>query len=469
MREQGIITTLTMVFGAIFVLLMAGLLGFILLQYRGSLQRVSRQQALHVAEAGLEYYKWRLQHFPNDLQDGTGGPGPYEHSYEDATGNVEGTFSLEIAGTSQCGEVAGAQITSTGWDNRFPNLTRTVRATYVRPSVAEFTYVLNDNVWAGANREIKGLYHSNGGIRMDGENQSLVTSAKETWTCTESFGCDPPEEQPGVFTTANGNKDLFSFPVPSFDFEGIILDLATIKELTQPEPEGQGEGLYFGPSSSGHGYHVVLEQTSMEVFEVTGVDTVTAYSSEEGWHEEDSLIASEASMGTYSIPSDCGLSFFEDTIWLEGEVQEKTTIVAADLENPGETASAWLPGNIEYKDKDGTDGLLLFSQDNVLISLDSPDQMELEGIFVAQEGRFGRNHYDCSLYPADCVKSKLEMFGAVVSNKRVGTKWSYSWGGIASGYEKRENIYDRAQSFAPPPFLPVFSSEFELQGWEEVE
>ena len=467
--NKGVITTLTMVFGGIFVLLMAGLLGFIMLQHRGSLQRVALQESLHIAEAGLEYYKWRLLHFPNDLQDGTGQPGPYEHSYEDATSKVEGTFSLDITGTTQCGEVVGAVITSSGWVSQFLNISRTVSATYTRSSVADFAFLLNDNVWAGADREIKGPYHSNGGIRMDGENKSLVISAKETWLCTESFGCDPPETKAGVFTSANGNEELFSFPVPPFDFAGITLDLATIKNLTQPIPEGQGQGLYFAPSSSEMGYHVVLNQTNIQVYEVTGVQDIFAYSSEEGWHWEDSEITSENLVGTYAVPSSCSTAFFEDTIWLEGDLQGKVTIVAADLVDPGTEANVWLPGDIEYSTTDGTDGLLLLSQHNALIPLNSPDSLELQGIFVAQTGHFGRNHYDCGWYPADCIKSNLEMFGSVVSDGRVGTKWSYSWGGIASGYLQRENIYDPMQTLSPPPFLPLSSQEFELHGWEEVQ
>lgn len=466
--SKGIITTLAMVFGAIFVLLMAGLMGFILLQYRASLQGVAHNQSLHIAEAGLEYYKWRLLHSPNDLQDGTGVPGPYVHDYQDATANAQGTFSLEIEGTTQCGEITSVVITSTGWTDRFPNVPRTVRTSYVKPSVAEFAFLLNDNVWAGADREIKGPYHSNGGIRMDGENKSLVTSAKETWLCTASFGCDPSVTQPGVFTTANGNEELFVFPITPFDFAGITLDLAVMKNLTQPFPQGQGQGLYFTPSS-GYGYHVVLNQTNMQVFEVTGVQEIYAYNNEEEWHWEDSRITSETLLGTYAVASSCSVSFFEDTIWLEGELQGKTTIVAADLEDPSKTANVWLLGDIEYQAKDGTHGLLVLSQHDVLISLDSPDSMELQGIFVAQTGRFGRNHYDCARYPDDCIKSDLEMFGSVVSNERVGTKWTYSWGGIASGYMERENIYDPAQTFSPPPFLPTSSLEFELQGWEEVE
>ena len=169
--QAGIITTLTMAFGGIFLLVLGGLFGFIMLQNKLSVQKVAFEQALQAAEAGIEYYKWHLSHFPEDLQDGTGAPGPYEHTYLDDEGKVTGRFSLSIGGQNLCGEVGAVTITSTGWTEQFPDTQRTVQVTYVRPSVAEFAYLLDANVWAGADREIKGPYHSNGGIRMDGENQ----------------------------------------------------------------------------------------------------------------------------------------------------------------------------------------------------------------------------------------------------------------------------------------------------------
>ena len=119
-----------------------------------------------------------------------------------------------------CGFYSAIDITSTGWTHKEPSLKRVVKVKYARPSVAEYAYILNDNVWAGADREIKGKYHSNGGIRMDGENDSLVTSAKTTWQCTSSFGCSSPYEvKPGVFGDGEGGeRGLWEFPVQSIDF-----------------------------------------------------------------------------------------------------------------------------------------------------------------------------------------------------------------------------------------------------------
>lgn len=470
--QKGTIITLVLVFGAIFLLIFSGLAGFILTQLKQSRQKVAWHRALAIADAGINYYRWHLAHAPEDLQDDQSwccasppcsACGPYEHEYTDPEGGTIGRFSLEIEGRQQCGETNAVMITSTGWTEQFPRTKREIKIKYIRPSVAEFTYILNDNVWAGADREIKGPYHSNGGIRMDGENKSLVTSARQTWTCTESFGCDPPEERPGVFTTANGNEELFSFPVPPFDFEGITMDLAEIKNLTQ-----SGQGIYLAPSNE-YGYHIIFKNNkSIDVYKITGLDSVYAYNLEDDWHWEDSVIGSESFVGNYSIPESCGLVFIEDDIWVEGEIKGKLTVISADLINPNTETDVWLEGNIEYTTRDGSDGLVLFGQHNNLIGLYMPDSLELHGIYIAQTGHFGRNHYDCDWYSPECKRDSLEIFGSIISNGRVGTKWS-SGGSWISGFNQRENIYDPQQSFDPPPFLLNTSEEYQFKEWEEVE
>ena len=456
-KQKGTIITLALVFGAVFLLIFSGLAGFISMQLKQSRQKVAWEQALTIAEAGLNYYRWHLVHAPDDLSGG----GEYE--YNDPEGGIIGRYSLEIEGRQQCGKTTVVTIASTGWAEQFPGTKREIRVKYVRPSVAEFAYLLNDNVWAGADREIKGPYHSNGGIRMDGENKSLVTSAKETWTCTGSFGCSPSQERPGVFTTANGNEELFDFPVPPFDFEGITMDLAEIKNLTQ-----EGQGIYLPPSDE-EGYHIIFKNDkSIDVYEVTGLDSVYAYNLENDWHWEDSVIDTENFVGNYSIPESCGLVFIEDDLWVEGEVKGKMTVVSADLINPNTGTDVWLEGNIEYTTRDGSDGLVLAGQHNNLIGLYVPDSLELHGIYIAQTGHFGRNHYPCSWYSPECKRDSLEIFGSIVSNGRVGTRWT-SGGSWVSGFEKRENIYDPQQNFNPPPFLLSTSEEYQFKEWEEVE
>jgi hypothetical protein len=267
-KNNGSIILLVVIFGGIFLVLFGGTFGFIFTQHKFQVSKIEREKAMEIAEAGVNYYRWFLAHYPDDLTDGTGEPGPYEHEYYDPEGGAIGKFSLEIGGVGQCGSLSAVDISSTGWTYKEPSFKRQVKVRYARPSVAEYAYIINDNVWAGADREIKGKYHANGGIRMDGENDSLVTSAKETWLCTESFGCDPPEEKPGVFGDGEGGElGLWKFPVEQVDFTGLSLDLAQMKNLAQTD------GLYFGPRD--RGYHVIFRNDgTFDIYRVTSVGAV---------------------------------------------------------------------------------------------------------------------------------------------------------------------------------------------------
>lgn len=471
-RSKGIITTYILILGAIFLILLSGLLGFILLQLKQAAQKVALVEALEIAEAGIDYYKWCLN---NNATDNC----QTQKDVYDLSGNLMGQFTLEVALLSSCGTTTARTITSTGRPEDFPNLERRVRIFYSRESVATFAYLLNDNVWAGSDREIKGVYHSNGGIRMDGENQSIVASAAPNgeWVCTDSFGCSPCPTTagcridgsqcicPGVFTTTgNSNPDLFDFPVTTFDFNRITIDLADIKKITDDYPQE-----YYWPpvtdiDSEGEGYHVkFLEYGAFEVWIITDLDRVYGYSMEEGWGYDYFVIDEEYRYGNpILINPECSLIFIEDNLWLEGEVRGKVTIASADLINPNGETDIILPGDIEYSAMDGSDGLTVIGERNILIGPDSPDSMELYGIFVAQKGRFGRNHYPSN------IREKLEITGSIVSNNRVGTQWT-SGGIISSGYLKRENYSDSNLIYNPPAFTPSVSSEFKIVDWEELE
>ncbi len=467
-KNNGSITLLVLVFSGIMVMLLGGVSGFLFAQNRLQTKKADKELAMQIAEAGVDYYRWFLSHYPDDLTDKTGvSPGPYEHEYLDPQGSAIGKFSLQINGNSQCGTLRSVDISSTGWTYDDPAIKRKVSVRYSRPSVAEYAYIIDDNVWAGSDRQIKGKYHSNGGIRMDGENDSLVTSAKETWNCTSSFGCDPTEEKPGVFGAGSG-FDLWSFPVEPIDFTGITVDLAEMKQAAKDY------GIYIPPSGS-RGYHAIFKSDgTVDIYKVTRVNDIRSYSSEDGWHWSPEYISRESFYNNYPVPSDCSLIFIEDDLWVGGTVEGKVSIASADLINPSGTTDVWLQGNITYNHSDGSDGLLVVGENSVRIPLYSPDNMELKGIFVAQKGHFGRNYYTESgryrvpSYLRSYVKRNLlKITGSIISKGRVGTKWT-SGGVFVSGYENRENSYDRELMSDPPPMTPFADDEYTFIKWEEV-
>lgn len=464
MKQKGAILSIVLAFGFVFTVMLGGLFSFILIQHRESVKRIAWEEAFQVAEAGIDYYKWCLN-------NGVEGSCEQNKDYYDGEGNLVGSFSLDIVSKTSCGETISKSIYSTGWSKDHPLTKRKVGVLYGRASVAKYAYLLNSNVWAGSDRQIRGLYHSNGGIRMDGENESLVTSAQDEWVCTSSFGCSSCPSScrtegfscicPGVFTsTENANLDLFDYPSSSFDFEGITVDLAQIKSYAQ------AESLYFPPSedldSSADGYHLVfLPNGNFEVWIITRLWSNWAYSEEEGWHYDYFRIRNEYLYGTYSVSSSCPVIFVEDNLWVEGTVQGEVTLASANLISPTEETSIVLPGDITYTTSDGSDAFVVIGENNVLISPDSPNEMDLFGIFIAQKGHFGRNHYSGN------TRDRLEITGSIVSNGRVGTQWT-SGSFVVSGYLQRENYVDSNLIYSAPPFVPYAEYNFNIIKWEEI-
>lgn len=465
---RGYLMLLGIIFGAIFLLVIGGLSSFVLSQNRLQNRTTGDVRAFAVAEAGLRYYHWFLAHNPGDTTHGTGNPGPYILPYNDPEGGQIGTISLEVVGNTSCGETTSIDIRSTGTVNDGSGGAKTVVGRYAQPTVAKFSYILNDSVWAGGDRIINGPYHSNGGIRMDGTANSPVTSSLTSWLCTSSFGCSPNQTKAGVWG-AGPNQDLWNYPTPQVDFAGITADFTSLKSLAQ------SEGIYLSRYSTGNsngaaywrGYHLLFNAngtvTVRRVSATTQLDVTPVNTSEPD--TDRAKIQNETNYNTYTIPADCGLIFVEDNVWVEGTIPTKVTLVAANVTTTGVAPNAYLKNNITYGSSDGTDGLTLIAENNVLIAPDSPANMTLNGIFIAQGGAFGRNLYSCS--GSYDPKDTLTILGTTVSNKRTGTKWVNGCGGSDGGYQTRIDAFDRKLATDPPPFTPIVSSDYEFVEWRE--
>ncbi len=494
--QRGVTTLMVIAFMGIFLLIMGSITSLALEDAKYGRALYGREQAFDVAEAGLEYYRSFLSYYPNNLTNGTGLPGPYTYTVTDPeTGAAIGNASISVVSNSQCGVIQSIDITSTGTSNQDPGFPRKLFARYMQPSVAGYSYLLNGNVWAGSTRNITGPYFSNGGIRMDGTNNSTVSSARSTWDCNSNYGCSPEQRAaPGVVGTGTGSA-LWQYPVASVNFSGINASLASLQSTAQTEG-----GLYFPPASGAQnqrGYHLVFNSSgTVTVYQVTATYSVPSYSNDvndlsrysgsrfTGWTlNEYSIIKSQTLLGTYTIPAPCSLIFVQDRAWIEGVVEGKVTVVAA---NPSQgvaqtvPVSAYLSNNITNDTNTGTSGLTVIAQDDVLIPLNSPNNMEIHGIFVAQGGLYGRNFYindnadygsysvgyATSTWNSDVLPNQLTTEGSVVSNLQTGTSW-ISGTATVSGYQTRIDSYDELQATNPPPFTPAYSSGYQFVLWKE--
>lgn len=471
--NQGVFLVLVLVLTAVFLTIMSGYVGYIVTQSQAINQKYLLNQSVEIAEAGINYYKWYLHHNTLDVAAALPASGSETHVYSHPEDGNIGEYTLTIASTTYCGAVSSIEVTSTGYTYMDPTLTRTVSARFVRPTVASHSYILDANVWAGDDRRIYGPYHSNQGIRMDGTNYSVVSSGLESWDCEDQ--CNPDiDDADGVFTTTtHADESLFVFPTTPVSFGSFVNNLDDIEDAAL------NNGGYHKGASSDYGY--LVQFIGNHQIRVTEVQNTYNYRDGHGnW--ERNIIRSLGTSEVWTVNPSCPVAFFDDKIWLEAESGEKLD----ELISIVSSETIILQGSIEYEDPE-EDGLLAIGDDDVLVGVDVPDDMILNGIFVAQQGHFGRNHYTSSWLPSSCgwqwmpgwvwtcsydytdyyKRDSLSINGTIVSKGSVGTKWMSLTGTYLSGFEHRENSYDRNLVDNPPPLVPNTSSNYLLSDWRE--
>jgi hypothetical protein len=461
-NQKGTITPALLIIASAFIIALYGLLFILALQFDFSQRQVASDKALHIAEAGINYYRWHLIQDPFDFTDATGQPGPYVHDYEDPQGEVIGQFSLEITPATESNPIV--TIESTGYTNQYPKVDRTIRAQYGRISLTRFAFLHNSNLWFSSDIEVNGPVFSNGGIRQDGTNTSTVESAKETYTCGVESGCTSPVEKPGVW--GNGDdSSLWDFPVKPIDFDSIRVDFINMKTAAQ------NDGLYLGPSGA-QGYHIVfVDDGTFTVYRVTGVSTVLGYSLDDGCKSLPQVIESEVEIGTYSV-NDNQIIFVEDNAWVDGTVNGKTTVVAARFPVGTYETNIWVTDNLKYLDRNGDHRLGLIAEKDIILGIYVPDKFELNGAILAQNGRIIRHHYNyfgCRSggQGVHSQKNEFNFFGSLISNQRSYWNYSSGPGSPASGFVKSTLDYDNNLFYDPPPYFPS-SGTYEFLSWREI-
>lgn len=477
-RNAGYLLVLVLVFGSIFLFIVSSFVGFVVTQNQVVNFRFEQQRATDIAEAGLNYYKWFLAHYPGDFTNGTGAPGPYVHQYIDPEDGAIGEFSLEIASSTYCGDVASVEITSTGYTYQDPSALAVVSARYTRPTVAEYSFITNSGVWYGSGGVVVGPLHSNQGVRMDAAHNSTIGSGQTDWTCDGSYGCSPDQTVPGVYASpvSNATPGLFQYPVSPIDFAGITLDLADMRD------KAINNGGYFRGPTAQWGYLVTFNgDGTFDLREVTSTQYYWSYDSTQGWHdtERNVILSSNLVPGGNDIAIDpeCPLIYLEDKVWLEGDIDQKVTIAAANLADSVNQTNIVINDDIEYVS--GVDaGLLAIAEDDVDINLVIPgEDLELQGIFIAQNGRYGRNAYvtsgwvnrppwtnvglPSSLDPYVFL-GDLNQLGTIVSRERAVVNWVGT-----SGFTGGGSSFDRDQVDDPPPLTPQTSDVYEFEDWRQ--
>ena len=397
---------------------------------------VKSQQAFNIAESGLNYYMWHLNHNSTDYKDGQSTPatpdpklgyGPYVHNYIDTNGVNEGTYTLWIspAGTGSTivtvrsiGQAAGT------------NITRTVLAKIGSPSFASYGVVDDSAIWFGPNESADGPVHSNQGVEMDGSSNSTVSSANTTYT--------PPiylngsgSSHPGVWcdstvtTPVNCNtrsKTIWDYPVPQVNFNQVSTSLCTMKKVAFADysttsalasqanacnyttTNGQANGpaipitnAYIPQLSSSFsttkGYLIILNNDgTYDLYTVNSeTDTAASYAT----------ALSTTLVGTKISLPPSGVIFVEDNVWVLSKpgssFHGRVTIASGRLATSNNTDIV-IAAPLLYSLKNGSDAIGLVAEDSVYVAPYAPPasgsfNFEIDGALLAENGNveYGEN------------------------------------------------------------------------------
>ncbi len=486
-ENKGFILVNVLVFSVIAMIVTSAFVNWGATLLRNTRQLSAKEQAMQIAEAGIDYYRWHLAHASNDYKDGnaTTTNGPFIHPFEDKDGNVIGHFALTI--TPPITGSTLIKIESKGTVLSDPLVKRTIAVTLAIPSFAKFAVVANDNMNFGVGTEVFGPVHSNKGIRFDGLAHNIVTSALSKYIDTD---VSSTWFQMGVYTLLNPselNSDTTppttipsrplvfeagrQFPVAVVDFTGITTDLSTMKA------NAISSGRYFA-ASGGQGYHIVLKTNdTFDIYRVNSLrnapNNCTNTQGETNWGtwSINNTNNSETFLANHPIPSN-GIIFAEDHIWVNGRINTARVTIAAG--RFPDSSSTWrniiINDDLLYTNYDGSDSIGLIAQGDIAVGLyndpDGDEMQRIDAALMAQNGRAGRN-----LYWSQCGESYLEntltLYGMIGTNKRYGFAWG-SNGSIVSGFQNRNIIYDGNLLYSPPPSFPLTSNQYSTLSWQEI-
>lgn len=493
-------------------------LSVIYLNLGNAVRNNSSQLAFNIADGGINYYLWHLNHDSGDFKDGnssatvittgkyTGYYGPFTHQYKDDNSVVVGNYTLYIKPKtkgSTIGDVISIGKTKDG------KSVRTVQADIGAPSFATYGLATAGMVWFGNNEVADGKIHSNVGIRMDGASNSDVTSSRSTYVPSSSLGGDGSTTRAGVWcstsvtTPVNCNtrsKADWLFPVPVLDFAAIVGDRCELKKIAF-ETTASTQAYASGPtacsnvpdvrtpayiprySSTGafsdtRGY--LIELNSNATYNLSKVTAETYnYTSATNYTEPyTSALTRTAIASNIALPAD-GVIFVEDNVWIRSNPAfgGRVTIVAS-RQADSNIAKITAADDIAYTTKSGQDVLGLISEGSFIIAPYAPPKPNAStsefpfkihaAIISGGDVRFPQSYSSKNVTEWTTSSRPMEYFGSIGMSDSNGIwTWSTSSGSnTVAGFQYNTTSYDYNLLYAPPPKFPI-TDTYNILNWRE--
>ncbi len=476
---------IVMVMGGLFLIALLGTISLTVLQNKLNQQKIARSQALHIAEAGVNYYRWFLYHNNEEYCNnepckaapdyGPYGPYPYTDS---AGGTITGYYQLYITPPAANGSTV-VRVMSEGWSAAFPNIKRRIEVQCGIPSWTNYATLVNmsfsdEGYFSyGAGSTVYGPVHANNTcISNDGTAYNLMTASVDH--CSTEWGVhtssDPSYPTPiGLPEKPNfrGGRDYGPhIPIVSFDV-GVggayilsIFDKATSSQgmLIDPRAAADSHSLvaYRGciAAACDEGFHLTFKANNK--FDVRTVSARTGTGNYS--------ILTQSAPVEYSIPEN-GVIFVMNHVWVDGQLNNasgtRVSVFAfKDPVNqtlPGDCdpypavnmADIIIAGNLRYQYYDGRDAIGLIAQRHVTFADTCPNDTRVDAALLARWGaRYSQD------FPN---KFRAWIYGSTASNCQPS---------MTQGYNNRVYEYDNNQTFAPPPHYPS-SGQYTFISWKE--
>lgn len=454
-NQKGYLTIILLIILGVSSIILFSYSTLIINQYSLTQRQTSVEQALQYAEAGINYYRWHLAHSPNDYTYGTGSPGPHTIPFKDPQGDIVGYYELSITPPTDGSNIVTIQ--STGWTNEYPDIKRSITVQYGKPSMAQYAFLHDSNIWLGSGLEIFGPVHSNGGIRSDAINHSIITSSLDTYTCGSETGCSPSQIRPGIWGSGN-DQSLWDFPQSPVDFNAISIDLATMKMASQ------NQGIYLGDTTS-WGYQIIFNANgTFNIYNVTNTSNLRGYDTIGGCTNLYQGISNQSLIGTYQ-QSEVPIIFSENTLWVNGTITNPIQVVGARFPIETNNINIWINNSITYSNLDGSIQAGIIAQNDIIFARNIPNNFSIHGALLAQKGRIMRHNYNNSSCATSsfAVRENLNIYGSIIS----ANKSYWNWGTQpVSGFRNRTINYDANLLYNPPPYFPT-TGEYTFISWTE--
>lgn len=477
------------------------------------------QQAFNIAETGLNYYLWHLNHNATDYKDGGTTPatpdpelgyGPYVHNYVDTNGDTKGTYTLYIKPAGAGSSVVTVRSIGKVTDG---DITRTVQAQIGQPSFASYAVASDTALWFGNTEAANGPVVSNQGVRMDGASSSTVSSANTIYVPPGNLGGDGASHNgvwchSSITTPVNcstRSQAAWIYPVPLVDFNQVSSSLCTMKKVafaadpTTASLATQANACTQVPATrtssylprrastynAARGYLVMLNPDG--TYNLSNVnaenDQLTPYTS--------ALTLSSVATNI-ALPSS-GVLFAEDNVWVlsNPNYHGRLTIAAGRLSasSSASYANINIAGPIAYSTKNGTDAIGLVSQKAIVLEPYAPPNtasfnFEVDAALLSQTGEvwypgvYASNTNRCTRGWVNSNQQFL-FYGSIATRQT----WTWTWlqGSSACGdavFSSTQNRYisgvlnnitqyDYNLQYAPPPSYPL-TSGYNILSWREI-